>query len=64
MRAFLCCHCEHRFPEAQALIRGTLIEEICCPRCGSDDVEDLQNLEAVRTLKGTPFRSELDTVLQ
>lgn len=53
MSAFVCCNCEYRFPEAAALqtqVTGGFIE-FCCPYCGSDDIEDAVNLEAIRESK-------------
>lgn len=53
MNGFVCCACEYRFPEAAALqtqVTGGFIE-FCCPYCGSDDIEDAENLEAIQAAK-------------
>ena len=53
MNDFVCCNCDLSFAESAALQKraaGGFIE-FCCPNCGSDDVEDAVNLEAVRNMK-------------
>lgn len=58
MNHFLCCACDHRFSESEAVqaeVAGFV--EYCCPMCGSDDVEDAENLEAIQAMKRTAVRS-------
>jgi transcription initiation factor IIE alpha subunit len=71
MNGFVCCACEYRFPEAAALqtqVTGGFIE-FCCPYCGSDDIEDAQNLEQIQASKAKAreslgrFRSEFDALV-
>lgn len=66
MTHFLCCNCGHRFSESEA-VQNEILEsmpdmydrpdspvafiEYCCPECGSDDVEDGVNLEAIQAIK-------------
>lgn len=53
MNGFVCCNCEASFPESAAVqteAAGGFIE-FCCPYCGSDDIEDAVNLEAIREAK-------------
>lgn len=63
---FLCCNCNHRFSESEAVQVEThesmadmydrpdsdvAFIEYCCPECGSDDVEDAVNLEEIQAVK-------------
>lgn len=59
---FLCCDCDHRFTEEDANQTEEIVGEVhdsalqfieyACPHCGSLDIEDLDNLESVRAMKG------------
>lgn len=67
MNGFICCKCEYHFPEAAALqtqVAGGFIE-FCCPYCGSDDIEDAQNLETIQTMKraANGFRNDFDALV-
>jgi hypothetical protein len=46
------------FDQARALVDPTfedelVLIEVFCPNCGGDDLEDADNLEVVREMKGT-----------
>lgn len=57
---FLCC--DHHFTEDEAKQTEEKVGELqdsalqfidyACPNCGSIDIEDLDNLESVRAMKG------------
>lgn len=60
-RLLICCACQWEFFEQEVSIDETFEElqdgelvlvEVFCPNCGSDELEDMQNLIAVRELKG------------
>lgn len=63
-RSFECCECGFQFGEEDNLALDEVAEELpdggfifveaFCPKCGSDDVEDLDNLEAVRDMTHQP----------
>jgi rubredoxin len=61
MHRLICCDCGYRFYEEDAeevtdslgdLQDGELVFIEClCPNCGSDDLEDIENLKALREMK-------------
>jgi rubredoxin len=61
-RRLVCCDCGHEFDEAEGEpIEETLSElqdssfcfvECFCPNCGGDNLEDTENLQALREMKG------------
>ena len=62
MNGFVCCECHTAFAESAAVqtqVTGGFVE-FCCPNCGSDDIEDAQNLEAIREAKANRDEAAYD----
>lgn len=56
VNSFLCCNCAHEFAESQARqsMDGPFVQ-LACPECGSQDIEDAQNLANIRAMKSLEF---------